>query len=311
MTIHGKQYGLPVSGASAGGIVLIVAGTVLIATMDAIVKHVSETYSVLQITWLRLLVQIPILLVLVPPARMPALLKSTRPGLQALRASLIVVMSLAFFTAIHLIPLADAYAIMFLAPFLITALSVPVLGEKVGWRRWTAVIVGAVGVVLVIRPGMGVVEWGALLALLMAFCSAVFHLTTPILGRTEDPVSTLYYGAILGSVVLLVGLPFVWVAPDALDWSLLVAIGVLGTIGNVFVMRAFQRLPASTLSPFLYLYLLWATGYGIVFFDEVPDVWAVAGGTLIVGAGFYMFRRERLHRLKGIRLPDPNTKGPY
>ena len=192
MTIHGKQYGLPASSAATGGIVLIVTGTVLIATMDAIVKHTSETYSILQITWLRFLVQIPILLVLAPPARMPALLKSTRPGLQALRAGLIVVMSLAFFTAIHLIPLADAYAIMFLAPFLITALSVPVLGEKVGWRRWTAVIVGGVGVVLVIRPGMGVVEWGALMALLMAFCSAVFHLTTPILGRTEDPVSTLY-----------------------------------------------------------------------------------------------------------------------
>jgi drug/metabolite transporter (DMT)-like permease len=301
MTIHGKQYGLPVSSASAGGIVLIVAGTVLIATMDAIVKHASETYSILQITWLRFLVQIPILLVLVPPARMPALLKSTRPGLQALRAGLIVVMSLAFFTAIHLIPLADAYAISFLAPFLITALSVPVLGETVGWRRWTAVIAGGVGVVLVIRPGIGVVEWGALMALLMAVCSAVFHLTTPILGRTEDPVTTLYYGSILGSAVLLVALPFVWVAPDALDWSLLVAIGILGTLGHVFLMRAFQRLPASTLSPFLYLYLLWATGYGIIFFDEVPDVWAVAGGTLIVGAGFYMFRRERLHRLEGIR----------
>ena len=308
MTIHGKQYGLPASSAATGGIVLIVTGTVLIATMDVIVKHTSETYSILQITWLRFLVQIPILLVLAPPARVPALFKSTRPGLQALRAGLILLMSLSFFTAIHLIPLADAYAIMFLAPFLITALSVPALGETVDWRRWAAVIAGGVGVVLVIRPGMGVVEWGALMALLMAFCSAVFHLTTPILGRTEDPVTSLYYGAILGSVVLLVVLPFVWVAPDALDWSLLVAIGVLGTLGQVFVMRAFQRLPASTLSPFLYLYLLWATGYGIVFFDEVPDVWTVAGGTLIVGAGFCMFRRERAHHVEGIQLPGSHTK---
>lgn len=308
MTIHGKQYGLPASSAATGGIVLIVTGTVLIATMDVIVKHTSETYSILQITWLRFLVQIPILLVLAPPARVPALFKSTRPGLQALRAGLILLMSLSFFTAIHLIPLADAYAIMFLAPFLITALSVPALGETVDWRRWAAVIAGGVGVVLVIRPGMGVVEWGALMALLMAFCSAVFHLTTPILGRTEDPVTSLYYGAILGSVVLLVVLPFVWVAPDALDWSLLVAIGVLGTLGQVFVMRAFQRLPASTLSPFLYLYLLWATGYGIVFFDEVPDVWTVAGGTLIVGAGFCMFRRERVHHVEGTQLPGPHTK---
>lgn len=305
MTIQGRRPALPTLNASAGGILQIVAGTILIASMDAIVKYASETYSVLQITWTRFLVQIVVLFVLVPPARVSALLKSTRPGLQAVRAILVLVMSLSFFTAIHLIPLADAYAIAFLAPLLITALSAPVLGESVGWRRWAAVVVGGIGVVLVIRPGMGIVQWGAAMALLMAFSSAIFHLTTPVLGRTEDPVTTLYYGAILSSVVMSIALPFVWVAPNSLDWTLMIAIGILGAIGHILVIRAFQNLPASTLSPFLYLNLFWATIYGIVFFEEVPDAWVVAGGTLIVGAGLYVFRRERLNRVEKIQFPGP------
>lgn len=284
---------------------MIVTATLLISTMDAVVKEVSETYSVLQIAWLRFLVQCAMLPILVPRTKASRLLKTTRPGLQALRAGLLLVMSVSFFAAIHLIPLADAYAISFLAPFLITALSVPLLGETVGWRRWIAVIVGGAGVVLVIRPGSGAMEWGALLALLMAFSSAVFHLTTPILGRTEDPVTTLYYGGILGAVVLLIALPFVWVTPGILDWCLLVLIGVLGTLGHFVMMRAFQRMPASSLSPFLYLNLLWVTIYGLIFFDEMPDAWAISGSTLIVVAGCYMFRREGLHRTeeKGVRSP--------
>ncbi len=278
----------------ASGILQIVVGTFLTASMDVIVKYSSETYSVLQISWTRFLVQFVVLFILLPPMPAAVLFKSTRPGLQAVRASLMVVMSLSFFTAIHLIPLADAYAITFLAPLLITALSASVLGESVGWRRWTAVIVGGIGVVLVIRPGMGVMQWGgAVMALLMAFCSAIFHLTTPILSRTEDPVTTLYYGAFLGTVVMSISLPFVWVTPSALDWMLLIGIGIFGAIGHILVIRAFQRLPASTISPFLYLYLLWATVYGVVFFDEFPDAWVISGGTLIAGAGFYVFRRER------------------
>ncbi len=279
---------------------LVLAGTATIAVMDALVKHVSQSYSVLQITWVRYAVQLGLLFALVPPRRSLRFLATRRPGLQLLRAALLLTASVAFFTAVHFIPLAQANAIAFAAPLLITALSVPLLGERVGRRRWAAVVVGLLGVLVIIRPTTAVMHWAMLMALVMACASALYHTTTPILGRTENPLGTLYFAAILGTCLGAAVLPFAWSSPAAVDWALMAAIGALGTAGHFLLILAFQKADASVLSPFLYFHLLWATALGFAFFDELPDTWTVAGAAMVVGAGLYVYSRERPSR-RGLR----------
>jgi drug/metabolite transporter (DMT)-like permease len=282
------------SGRAHLGIAFVLGGTAAIAGMDALVKHASQEYSVLQLTWMRFLVQTALLLALVPPRRSLAYLRTRRPGLQILRAALLLIASLAFFTALRFVPLAQANAIAFVAPLLITALSSPLLGESVGVRRWSAVVVGLLGMVIIIRPGVAVFHWALLMPLVMAIASALYHTTTPLLARSEDPTGTLYFAGIAGSVVLALAMPAVWQTPDWFGWIEMIGLGTLGTIGHFLLIAGFRRGEAAALSPFLYAHLLWASMLGAAFFDEVPDAWTVIGALILVCAGIYVYRREQV-----------------
>src|SRR3546814_3050506 len=185
---------------------------------------------------------------------------------------------------------------MFLTPILVTALAVPLLGERVGPRRWAGVAIGFLGAMIVIRPGTAAMQLAALLPLLAALFNAFYQLSTRMLSGTDGPMTTLLYSAAVGMVAMTAVQPFVWTAPDPEGWFLMMALGVLGGVSNFALIKAFQTAAASTLAPFNYTSILWATLSGFLVLGELPDHWPLWGAALIIGSGLYIFYRERVRR---------------
>jgi len=275
----------------ARGLLLLVSGTLVLAIMDAIVKQLSTTTGTLQIVWGRYFAQAILLFLIVAPHRSLARLRTRRLPLQLLRVSLLLTTTFAFFAALRVMSLAETNTLFFSNPLLILLFSALVLREPVGARRWAAVAVGFVGVVLVIQPGSARFGWTALLPLLAAASSALYHVTTPLLARTEDPVTSLYFMALFAGIGLCAVVPFFWTPLDAMGWLGIGALGVLGTAGQFLLIRAFETAPVSTLSPFMYLYLVWATILGWLVFADIPGIATVAGALVILGSGLYVYRQ--------------------
>jgi drug/metabolite transporter (DMT)-like permease len=165
----------------------------------------------------------------------------------------------------------------------------PVLGERVRKGCWLAVGCGLVGVLIVIRPGSAIFQSAALLPLIMAGCSALYHVLTPLIRRTEDPAISLYFVGAIGAIGTGLALPWSWTQPSGAGWALLGTIGLLGTAGHVVTIRAFERAPPQTLAPLLYTYLLWALLFGFLFFGDLPDVATVIGALLVILCGLYVY----------------------
>ena len=273
------------------GLLLLLAGTALVAVMDALVKLLSQSYGTLQIAWGRYITQAIFLFVVLEPRRSMSRLRTHRLSLHLLRSALLLSATVLFFAGLRTLSLADANAIWFSSPLLITVLSGWLLGETVGRRRWMAVVAGFAGVLLVMRPGFGTLGWAALLPLLAAVCSALYHVTTPMLARSEDPAGTLHFVALFAGVGLLPIVPLFWTPFDAAGLLRIIAVGVLGTAGHFLLIRAFQALPASTLSPFMYVYLVWAALLGWLIFGDVPGGAMIAGATIIIASGVYVYRQ--------------------
>lgn len=271
------------------GLLLLLAGTALVAVMDALVKLMSQSYGTLQIAWGRFFTQAILLFLMIQPRRSLGRLRTRRVWLHLLRAGLILLSTVAFFGALRTLTLADANAIAFSSPLLITVLSGVVLGEAIGARRWIAVLAGFVGVLIVMRPGAGVLGWAAVLPLISAVCSAFYHVSTRLLARTEDPANTLHFIALIGGLGLLPIVPLFWTPLDATGVIAFAAIGALGTAGHFLMIRAFQTTPASTLSPFLYVYLVWATVLGWLIFGDVPGAATIIGALVIIACGLYVY----------------------
>jgi drug/metabolite transporter (DMT)-like permease len=280
----------PSSGIIAG-IVLFLAAGLCFTLLDVVAKYLSRDYSIVQIGWARYVFAIAILVVMLPPGQRRRPLASHRPALQVLRAALLVCVTLMFFLAVSYLPLADVTAVGFATPLIVTALGAWWLKEKVGPRRWIAVLVGLCGVLIIVRP-TGTVHWAILLALVFAFANAVFQLLTRVLSRHDSPhVSTAYLAAV-GGVGLTAAVPFVWQSPDILGWVLHVVVGLMGGLGHYLLASAFGHAPASTLAPFAYLQLVWTTIAGLLVFGDFPDAWTILGAGILVASGVYLFYRE-------------------
>jgi drug/metabolite transporter (DMT)-like permease len=278
-------------GQARSGILLLVLALLVFANMEALAKRLSADYPVLQLVWARYTFHVAAMApFLLARSRLRGLLATHRLGLQLLRSLFLLGMTLFFFWGISRLPLADATALMFVSPLIVTVLSVPMLGEQVGWRRYAAVAVGFCGMIVLLRPG-GAVQWAVLLPLTAAVCYALYQLTTRLLVATEPTVTTLAYTASVGLVVSNIAAPLVWVAPDAAGWAGLVAVGILAAMGNALFILAF-RAPASLLAPFNYVHLLWATALGWLVFGQLPDRWTVIGALVICASGLYVFHRE-------------------
>jgi drug/metabolite transporter (DMT)-like permease len=275
------------------GILWILMAGFLFATQDVIAKHLSLTYPTEQVLWGRFIFPV-VALAIYYNRRLPEVMATRRLGLQLLRSGLLCVMLGLLFSAYLYMPLADVTAIMFIGPILVTALSLPLLGEHVGPRRWAAVVVGFVGALIIIRPGAGVMQGAALLALGAAFISSTQQIMIRILIRHDSALTTLIYTPLVGALATSVAVVFRWQAPDLEGWVLMALLGMLGVASQFSIIKGFEAAPAATVSPFMYSILIWAGVYGFAVFGDIPDFWTVLGAAVIVASGLYIFHRERL-----------------
>lgn len=282
--------------ASTRGIAIALCAWFLFASMDAGSKALAEDYSIVQILWVRFVALAAIAWWLARRQGDGGSLRTRHVWLQSLRSLILVAEIGLFIAAITVLPLANAHAIFAVTPLIITALSVPMLGERVGVRRWAAVGVAFLGVLVILRPGLGVMHPMALVALLSAFMFALYQVLTRMVTREDNPAVTLFYTALIGAVALTLIGPFFWTWPDAKGWALFALVAVLGASGHFLLINALQLTPAAMLQPFSYSVLIWATVVGFVFFGNLPDVWTVIGALVIVASGLYSLARERRRR---------------
>jgi drug/metabolite transporter (DMT)-like permease len=276
----------------ARGILYMVLSVLLFAGMDALVKWVSARHPVGQIIFFRnAFAFIPILLFL-PAAGGLAALKTRRPGGHVLRALAGIGAMVCFFAAFSLMPLADAVAIGQAGPIFLTALSVPLLGEKVGFRRWSAVAAGFAGVLVMTRPGPGVFDPAALLAVGGAVLYALAMISIRRLSATERPLTIVFYFTLSGAIAGALSLPFQWVTPAPLDLVFLISIGLIGGFAQFAMTQAFRLAPVATIAPYEYGALVFAMLFGYLIWGDVPDAWLIIGAAIVVASGLYILHRE-------------------
>ncbi|MBT3358396.1 MAG: DMT family transporter [Rhodospirillales bacterium] len=278
-------------GSARRGIAWMLLSILIATVMDTTAKYLTQFYPVLQIIWARYIFQAVLVFIVLAP-RLPRLAQTNRLGMQLLRSAILLAASIFFLFGLRSVPLADASAIMFMAPLIVIALSVPLLKERVGPRRWMAVVVGLIGALIIVRPGVGVMQTAALFPVGTAVLYAFYMIATRHLSHTDSPVTTLIYTACVGAVVMSAIAPFVWIAPDMKGWLLLVVLGCLGAGCHFALIKAFDEAAASAVTPFEYSRLIWATVLGFLVFGDLPDGWTIVGATLIVAAGLYVYRRE-------------------
>ncbi len=268
-------------------------GTVFFASSDVVSKYLAADLSPFQITWIRYATFTGIMLAVMLHGRRLRL-ATRRPALQLLRGCGMVCSSVVFVTALHYLPVADATATSFVAPLFVTALSIPLLGERIGWRRWTATLVGLIGVLIVVRPGGQGFQLTSLLPMLSALSWAFALIFTRMMSGTENPISTMTYTALVGFVLLSLFLPLYWQAPTPQQIVLGIFVGLASTTGHWFVLLAFRHADASVLAPFTYSQLFWASLFGFFLFSNLPDLWTLIGSLIIACSGLYTAHRERI-----------------
>jgi drug/metabolite transporter (DMT)-like permease len=274
------------------GVILMVTGMAVLNAMDAISKLLTEDYSGVQVAWARYTFHLVPLVLLAGPARVGRMLRTANPKAQIIRSACLALSALLIIIAFSLMPLADAIAISFVAPLMMVALSARFLGEQVGPHRWIAVLVGFGGMLVLVWPSGDVFEIGTLLAVGAALFWAIGLMMTRHV-RGDDPWSTLFYTAFIGTILISLATPFFWRAPTAGGWGLMLAMGLIGALAHTLIIHAFRNASASVLAPFNYTLLVWAIFYGWLLFGDLPDLRAIFGASIIIAAGLYAWHRER------------------
>ena len=277
------------------GILLMVVSLGVFTLMDAIGKYLSRFYPVPGVVWARYGINVLLLFAFLAWRGELRYLRTARPRIQLARGLLLGMATLLYFTALSRMPLAEASAIAFVLPLFVAVLAVPMLGERLDAPRLIAIVVGLAGVVAVVRPGSAAFTAYALLPLGMALMNALYHILTRKVAGVEPPLTSLFYGSLVGAVMFLPVLPFAWRTPqDPFHWGLLLVLGLLATVGHFILIRAFEFAPATLLAPFVYTQLLWTMLVGWLVFGDFPDGGAILGMAIIVGAGLYLAGRQRL-----------------
>ena len=275
------------------GIACGIAAMTLFPAQDAIIKWLSADYDVFQLLFMRsVFVFIPVA-ILVMRSGGPRVLRTKQPFMLILRAASSFGAWSVYFIAISQIPLADAMALVFSAPLIITALSVPFLGEAVGMRRWAAVGVGFLGVLIMIEPGSDTLQGVALLPLVSAAFYSISMLLTRILTRREASVTMLFYSTLTILVMSSVALPFVWVTPDWPDLGLMALMGLVTGCAQFLATQAYRYAAPAVVAPFDYTSLIWATLYGYLLFGDLPRNSVILGAAVVIGSGLFILYRER------------------
>ncbi len=274
------------------GIASILLAVLFFTIMDATAKWLGQDYEPLQIVFLRHLFGLLPVALFVWRGGGPRALQTRRPVLHALRALLVFAALFAFFSGLRRMPLAEAIAFAFTAPLFVTALSIPVLGEPVGRRRWTAVLIGFAGALVMVQPGTTAIRLEALWILASAVCFALAMLLTRRMARSETNVAMLAYSTLGAGLLGLPLMPFVWRAPASSDTWLFVLIGLVGGVAAYLVIVAYRHAPAALVAPFEYTALVWGAILGWILWREQPEPLVWLGAAVIMLSGLYITRRE-------------------
>jgi drug/metabolite transporter (DMT)-like permease len=269
--------------------------------LNASVKYLGQRYPITEVFFTRYLGHCIICLGLFLPRYGRALFATSRPGVHALRASLLFAASTLYFLGVQTIDLPTAAAVSFAGPIFVTAFSVPLLGEKVGRRRWTAVLTGFLGALVIIRPGTALMQWGAVLVLADALAYGLYQILSRKVGSIDPAYTSITLAGLGGFLLSSLLLPFfpIRLPDNAVDLAVFAAIGLWGLLGHYFVIKAFQWGRAAVVAPVGYVELIGATLIGWFVFAEFPDGWTWLGAAIIVGSGLYITLRERtLQRLR-------------
>ena len=302
---------------------LVLSVMLAFAVMDGLTKLLSQSLPITQILLFRsfvfALLAVAMLRVGPTAAALPIrdVARSRRPWLQFSRALLLVIESGLFMIAFSLLPLADVHAVNAVAPLLVVALSVPFLGEAVGWRRWLAVSIGFVGVLIIVRPGLTAIQPATLMALVGSAMWAVYQIMVRLCSRVDSNQTTSLWTAFVGLGAAGIAGSTSWVWPDTGGWALLIAVALLGAYAHIAFISALGMTEPSLLQPFSYTLFVWAVVVGFALFGDVPDRWTLAGASLIIASGLYAWYRERvrarrdrvsdLRRQEDVHEPRPDT----
>jgi drug/metabolite transporter (DMT)-like permease len=278
--------------ATLQGIAFLVGGDVIFAIMEGLVKWLSAGYPTLQIAFCRSIGAFVVALVLAAAGPGLASLRTKRLGGQLWRATIGFASLVGFFYAYGAMPLADAIAIGFAAPIFMTALSIWLLAERVGLHRWSAVIVGFIGVLVMVRPGEGAFSGPAMIALGATFLYALAMIQVRKLSRTESSGAIVFYFSLFSTLASGIAMPVLWVAPGWQDGLLLAGVGLLGGLGQLCLTQAFRLAPVSVVAPFDYIMIIWGTAIGWTVWGDLPDRATMTGAVIVIGSGIYILHRE-------------------
>ncbi len=285
------------------GMLLILFTVLLFSTQDTVTKYLARHYPVGMILWARYLIHIVLFLAMVLPRRGLAVLRTERLAVQIVRGTLLSCAALFFTLAIKYMALAEATAIAFTSPLLVTVLSVLFLKERMAKGLWVAIFCAFIGVLVIIRPGGSLFTWAAFLPLINALFFSTFQVLTRKLSGLESPYSLVFYPGLVGLFMYSFTLPYSWVVPDN-GWHLLLMalLGILAILSQLIMVKALELAPASRLAPFSYSQLVWTTLYGYLVFDNFPDHWSLIGIGILIASGIYCANHQRLSEKETRRI---------
>ncbi len=275
-------------------IIFNLSAWVMLPIMDGFAKYLSSNLPVLQITWARYFFTVVFTLPIMFLFFRKSLVWTVKPKLQFIRGLILLTANICFFYSISVISMAKALTLAFVAPLIVTAFSPIFLNEKVGFKRWSAVIIGFIGSLVVIRPGFVEINLASISALGTGIMYGFYLIITRKLSTSDNPLLTLLLTGVVGAIIISCLMPFVWVKPTLNQWSIMAAIGVFACIGHLFLILSLKYADASKLAPFSYFEIITNIVIGYYFFSDFPDNWTFFGLFIIVLSGIYIYRRETL-----------------
>ena len=286
-------HGLPDHHLAGRGILMALLATVAYATVDTLSKYQAREYPVGMIVWARYFVPLVLLLAVFLPRRGAAMLRTAFPIVQLVRGVLLTGGTIFIVFAYRVMPIAEAQAISFIHPVLLTLLAVIFLREKVSPLGWAAVLIGFSGVLIIVRPGGGLFTPAAILPLGLAFCFSSYQIFTRLISGREDSLNSLFCVLLVGSVAMSLALPFSWIDPSPKGLFFFALIGVTSGIGHFLTIKALEYAPASLLAPFAYIQLLWVCILGVLVFGDFPDAVTLIGMGVVVAGGLLVAASRR------------------
>lgn len=277
------------------GIILIVLAIGVFSLLDTCAKYLAQFYPVPGIAWARYLINFAMISAYLAWKGRFGIWRSKRPVIQLARGVLLASATLLYFTSLSVLPIAEAAGIGFVLPLFVAGLAIPILKERLEMYRLIAILIGLAGALIIVRPGSGVFTWYALLPVGMAFCNALYQVLTRMIAGVDGAWTSLFWGALVGTLMMSAIAPFVWVTPqNPWHWVLLTMMGFLATIGHLLLIRAYDYAGATTLAPLVYTQLIWVMLLGWLVFGDFPDGWSLLGMAIIVASGLYIVNRQRL-----------------